>query len=137
MGTKPKYKNDLTMTIRISNDFDNRKAIKQVSKNLVIINGYKNCGYDANHQKKPAMNVEVAIFCGDAKIVTQTDFSKENAPKPGDYIDVTGSVSGISTYIDSKGEARGVLRINATEVRFTEMEEVDEQAYESSESMWS
>ncbi len=135
MGTKPKYKNEVTMTFRISNDFENRKAIQKVSDKMVVISGYKSCGYDSDHKKNPAINAEIVVFCGDSKSVTETEFSKDRQPKPGDYIDVTGSMT-MRSYTSPAGKTYNTLRINATKVTFTEMEEVEEQAYESSESMW-
>lgn len=136
MGLRPKYQNEVTMTFRISNDFGERKAIRKVSDKMISISAYKTFGYDnREHRKKPPLNVEIVIFTKDAKNVTETDFTSEHFPKPGDYIDVTGQLA-TRSYTTKNGKEYSGFRINATRVKFSEMEEVDDSAYEDSASIW-
>ncbi len=135
MATRPKFKNRVEMTFRISNDFGDRKAIKKVSDKMIVISAYKACGYDAEHHKNPAFNAEIHIFSGDAQKTTETDFTKDHFPKPGDYIDVKGFLT-TRGYMDKDGVKRTTYVIKAEEVKFSEMEEYDDPAYESSADMW-
>lgn len=136
MGLKPKYQNEVTMTFRISNDFGERKAIRKVSDKMISISAYKTFGYDnRSRYKNPLLNVEITIFINAAKNATETDFTSEHFPKPGDYIDVTGQLV-TRTYTSKDGKKHNGFRINATRVKFSDMEEVDDSAYEDSASIW-
>lgn len=135
MGLKPKYKNEVTMTFRISNDYGNRKAIRSISNKVIAISGYKTFGYDMNNNQNPNINADILIFRGDAKVKTETNFTKENFPKPGDYIDVTGSLS-TKSYIDKEGKEHIDFEIKASKVVFSEMEEVNEPEHESAAELW-
>ena len=135
MALRPKYKNEVTMTFRISNDFGERKAIRQVSDKMIVIQAYKTCGYDSTHHKNPTINAEIVIFTGDANVVTETEFTKENFPKPGDFIDVTGSFT-TTSHTGKDGKVYTGFKINASKVVFSEMEEVEDVSYEDSAAIW-
>ncbi len=136
MSLRPKYLNEVTMTFRISNDFGERKAINKVSDKMITISAYKTCGYDPNHHKNPTLNAEIAIFTGNAKTVTETEFTKDHFPKPGDFINVTGSLT-TTSYTNKEGKTYTGFRINASKVVFAEMEEVEDTSYESGAELWS
>ncbi len=135
MALKPKYKNEVTLTLRISNDFGDRKAIKKVSDKMISIAAYKNFGYNSEHRKNPPLNIEVIIFTNGAKNITETTFSKDSAPKPGDYIDVTGSLS-TESFDDKNGVSHTRYKIYADKVVFSEMEEVEDKSYAENADIW-
>ena len=135
MALKPKYKNEVTLTLRISNDFGERKAVRKVSDKMIAISAYKNFGYSSEHKKNPPLNVDVMVFTGNAKKITETSFSRESAPKPGDYIDVTGSLS-TEEYVDKNGTSHTQYRIYADKVDFSEMEEVEDKSCAENADIW-
>lgn len=86
---KTKFVNEVTLTLRVSNDTERRPAVYKVSDKLTTVKAYLNTGKDQSGNYNPAIDFEVQIFTANAK--TPTNCSVDI--KPGDYINVTGRLT--------------------------------------------
>ena len=117
------FENDVTLTLRISNDTERRKSIKSVSDKLVSIRAYLNTGKNRDGEYNPLINFDVNIFTGHAKTPTNivngttktvlTGVSDLQA-HCGDLITVKGSLS--ATEFESNKEKVTTLVIYAKEI---------------------
>jgi len=104
--------NEVTLTLRVSNDTEKRKAVRKVSDKMICISAYLNTGKNQNGDYNPILDFDINVFTKNAK--TPTKFVDTSQINPGDYITVKGSLG--STGVVVKGSKYTNMVIFAAEV---------------------
>lgn len=125
---KQDFKNEVTLTLRISNDSEKRKAINKISDKLICIRTYLQTGKNKEGNYNPLLDFEVQLFTENSQNPTKTNF--DNGLKPGDYITVKGTLSSKGYVINNI--LHKTMVIYASEI--TTVEEAEER--EIAKSIW-
>lgn len=124
---KQNFKNEVTLTLRVSNDSEKRKSVCKISDKLICINAYLQTGKDRNGNYNPLLDFEVQLFTENSQNPTKINF--DDMPKQGEYITVKGNLS-------SKGYMVNNIVHKTMVIYASEITPVKEDKDETVNSIW-